>query len=179
LSATSLPRVTPDLALPAVCRPDRSLSTFNFELSTSFSPSLTPFRPLPLRARKPRRINTYETPRKCCIQRTYRIAKTFKCNTYKKHGGWGVLWLTRNPMKDVILFHGAPVTAHETRHLASLARTPPIRPILFHGAPVTGHGTRQEHPFPDTRHSPLPTFLLGRGRQFQRSKNCPILRNFS
>src|SRR5882672_9235831 len=42
------------------------------------------------------RINTYETSRKCCNQRTYRIAKSFRFHTYKKQGGWGVLWLT-NP----------------------------------------------------------------------------------
>src|SRR5260370_14545241 len=29
--------------------------------------------------------NTYESPRKCCKQGTYGIAKPFRCNTYKKH----------------------------------------------------------------------------------------------
>src|SRR6266446_6130347 len=32
--------------------------------------------------------NTYETPRKCCKQKTYVIAKPFRCNTYKKQGGY-------------------------------------------------------------------------------------------
>ena len=31
--------------------------------------------------------NTYGSPRKCCKQRTYGIAKPFRCNTYKKHVG--------------------------------------------------------------------------------------------
>src|SRR5260370_21557705 len=40
--------------------------------------------------------NTYESPRKCCKQGTYGIAKPFRCNTYKKHGGGVQLLLTRN-----------------------------------------------------------------------------------
>src|SRR5882672_3104523 len=35
------------------------------------------------------RINTYEISRKCCKQRTCRIAKSFRCNTYEKTGGRG------------------------------------------------------------------------------------------
>jgi len=31
--------------------------------------------------------NTYGSPRKCCKQKTYSMAKPFKCNTYKKQGG--------------------------------------------------------------------------------------------
>src|SRR5258708_11413973 len=31
--------------------------------------------------------NTYGSPRKCCKQKTYGIAKLFRCNTYKKVGG--------------------------------------------------------------------------------------------
>jgi hypothetical protein len=43
------------------------------------------------------RSNTYDTPRKCCKQKTYGTVKSFRCNTYKKHRGWGSLWLTRVP----------------------------------------------------------------------------------
>jgi hypothetical protein len=32
--------------------------------------------------------NTYGPPRKCCKQKTYGQAKPFRCNTYRKHGGW-------------------------------------------------------------------------------------------
>src|SRR5229473_6111889 len=35
--------------------------------------------------------NTYGSPRKCCKQKTYGLAKPFRCNTYKKHGGGGTL----------------------------------------------------------------------------------------
>ena len=38
-------------------------------------------------ARKPFTCNTYGAPRKCCKQRTYGLAKPFRINTYKKHGG--------------------------------------------------------------------------------------------
>ncbi len=31
--------------------------------------------------------NTYGSPRKCCKQKTYDLAKPFRCNIYKKHGG--------------------------------------------------------------------------------------------
>ena len=109
MSLTSLPRVTPDLALPGVCRSARSLSTFNFELSTSF---FSTFQPSNVQTRSLStthcslptiffRINTYETSSKCCRQRTYRIPKSFRFRTYKKHGGWGVLWLTRHATKHV------------------------------------------------------------------------------
>src|SRR5712692_2346869 len=48
--------------------------------------------------------NTYGTPRKCCKQRAYGLAKPFRCNTYKKHGGEGSrLWLTRNPIGIAVL----------------------------------------------------------------------------
>jgi hypothetical protein len=30
--------------------------------------------------------NTYGSPRKCCKQKTYRLAKPFRCNTYKNSG---------------------------------------------------------------------------------------------
>jgi hypothetical protein len=40
-----------------------------------------------LRPHKSFSCNTYETPCKCCKQKTYDMAKTFRCNTYKKQGG--------------------------------------------------------------------------------------------
>src|SRR6266403_4495015 len=45
------------------------------------------------------RFNTYEPSRKCGKQRTYRKPKSFRCTTYKKHRGEGVLWLTRYSIK--------------------------------------------------------------------------------
>src|SRR5882724_13706292 len=35
--------------------------------------------------------NTYGFPRKCCKQKTYGRTKPFRCNTYKKQGGRGVM----------------------------------------------------------------------------------------
>jgi hypothetical protein len=48
----------------------------------TFSPTLHP--------RKSFSRNTYAPPRKCCKQKTYAKAKSFRCNTYKKQG-WGSL----------------------------------------------------------------------------------------
>ncbi len=44
--------------------------------------------------------NTYGLPCKCCKQKTYGLAKPFRCSTYRKHGGRGWLLLTRDPKKD-------------------------------------------------------------------------------
>ena len=30
-------------------------------------------------------------PRKCCKQKTYSLSKAFRCNTYEKHAGGGIL----------------------------------------------------------------------------------------
>ncbi len=32
--------------------------------------------------------NIYGSPRKCCKQKTYGLPKSFRCNTYKKQGGY-------------------------------------------------------------------------------------------
>src|SRR6266849_7078295 len=54
------------------------------------------------------RFNTYEPSRKCGKQRTYRKPKSFRCNTYKKHRGWGVLWLTRHSVRGVCPVYPEP-----------------------------------------------------------------------
>ncbi len=48
-------------------------------LPLTFSPTV--------RLRKSFSRNTYRSPRKCCKQKTYGMAKPFRCNTYKKQGG--------------------------------------------------------------------------------------------
>src|SRR5712664_2201834 len=53
------------------------------------------------RPRKSFTFNTCELSRKCGKQRTYRKSKSFRCNTYKKHRGEGVLWLPRHPLRGV------------------------------------------------------------------------------
>jgi len=54
-----------------------------------FSPPLRPFtfNLQPLRPPKSCSCNTYGSPRKRCKQKTYGLAKPFRCNTYKKQGG--------------------------------------------------------------------------------------------
>jgi hypothetical protein len=37
------------------------------------------------------RCNTYEYPRKCCKQKTYGLAKRFRCNNLQKTRGEGVV----------------------------------------------------------------------------------------
>src|SRR6266436_6387892 len=44
--------------------------------------------------------NTYGTPRKCCKQKTYGLAKPFRCNTYKKHGGGGPVMVNQQSEMD-------------------------------------------------------------------------------
>src|SRR6266478_1250767 len=111
----------------------------------------------------PFRINTYETPHKCCIQRTYRIAKLFRINTYKKHGGRGVLWLTRNPIRISILlalsFEGSD--QRESKDLSSQPTSGFALPTLFSlFAPRAFHNSFAINLFPtlsqNCRVSPTP-----------------------
>src|SRR5712664_3608920 len=45
-----------------------------------------------VRLRKSFNCNTYRFPRNCCKQKTYCMANSFGCNTYKKRGGGGWGW---------------------------------------------------------------------------------------
>ena len=54
--------------------------------SKTFPSQTVTFSPTP-RRHNSFRCNTYGLPRKWCKQKTYGGAKSFKCNTYKKHGG--------------------------------------------------------------------------------------------
>jgi len=137
LSATSLPRVTPDLALPAVCRPDRSIALSpTSSLSTglprpgrghSSLPTIF-FRPLPLRVPKSRRINTCKSLSK---QTTLTLFRNI--DLQKTWGGGGVM--TNQTCPEACRF-----TGHGTRHLASLRVAQPIRATAL--ARRTGHGLR-------------------------------------
>src|SRR6266852_6151992 len=80
------------------------------------------------------RINTYESSRKCCKQRTYRLAKSFRCNTYEKQGGGEVLWLTRNPIRISVLSD-----RRESKDLSSHA--------MKHVCPESARGGGAEGPF--------------------------------
>ncbi len=73
--------------------------SFNLQVSTfSFQPS---------HSSKSFSCNTYVPPRKCCKQKTYVLAKPFRCNTYKKQGvhpSSQMLFSLLTPSQ--ILFHG-------------------------------------------------------------------------
>src|SRR6267143_2242730 len=62
--------------------------------------------------------NTYESHRKCCKQKTYGLAKPFRCNTYKKPGvppygsEAGSSQLDFNRAKGAV-FHESQVTSHQ------------------------------------------------------------------
>ena len=87
-SATSLPRLTRDLALPAVGRVEGLLSTFSFELLTSFFEFLTPFlstfQPSNLRTFQPRPApNSFPVTLLCNpLQLT-----PYPSHSYKNNGG--------------------------------------------------------------------------------------------
>ncbi len=120
---------------PALCSQPSDLPTFRLSHPVpSYSPTdhcpLTIEAPHTLRSGNPDRVgtahsrfksfscNTYGSHRKCCKQKTYGLVKPFRCNTYKKQGEGGRLWLTRN-LNNFLL---APVT---NRILESGGRTSP------------------------------------------------------
>src|SRR5713226_2881100 len=48
--------------------------------------------------------NTYGSPRKCCKQKTYRMANSFRCNTYQKGAGGALLvWSAECPFVTSLL----------------------------------------------------------------------------
>src|SRR5713101_2322234 len=71
----------------------------------SFHPSQLPSRQQ-VRPRKSFSRNTYGPPHKCCKQKTYGLAKPFRCNTYKKPRGGGrrPTYSHRSPSRRVPLF---------------------------------------------------------------------------
>src|SRR5712692_6346974 len=89
------------------CRVSRALSCSNSHFGThspSDHPGLSWNGDVTYYCFKSFSRNTYRPPRKCCKQKTYSLAKLFRCNTYKKHGGKGSrLWLTRNPIRITVL----------------------------------------------------------------------------
>jgi hypothetical protein len=88
--------------------------------------------------RNPVRSNTYEPPRKCCIQRTYGKPNSFRCNTYKNTGGGGSLSRT------------IPSQTNQLEHSYGLVKARLSR----------RHGSR---PGPSIRSAPIPfwsAFLL-------------------
>src|SRR5260221_11709817 len=63
--------------------------------------------------------NTCEAPLKCCKQRTYNEAKSFRCNTYKKLG-------RESACLCVDLFHR--LGNRSVRFFVAFAQCPPVSP---------------------------------------------------
>ncbi len=80
-------------------RPPRGPST-----SSKIFPSLPVTFLATERPRKSFSCNTYGPPRKCCKQKTYGRAKSFRCNTYKKQGEEGGMFNHHPPDIDVWTF---------------------------------------------------------------------------
>src|SRR5258708_5576410 len=91
------------LPCPANHAPPPRCSSNSFKIfrpvSVTFSPTV--------RLRKSFSCNTYGSPRKCCKQKTCGRAKPFRCNTYKKHGGAGILPVLEFPSRH----QRSPLTA--------------------------------------------------------------------
>jgi len=70
--------------------------------------------------------NTYGSPRKCCKQKTYALAKPFRCNTYKKHAV-GVF----------VPFWNLPPSLHFPFFSHTYVE-PILQPLCFDGLPSNG-----------------------------------------
>ncbi len=115
--------------------------------------------------------NTYASPRKCCKQKTYGLAKPFRCNTYRKHGGGAPI------MVNQALETSRPTSSHAlclSRLCGSSAfRLPYTLPSSVSRNPFVCHsyencrGVYQQFPFwnvlSDWRHDlavSLPSYFL-------------------
>jgi hypothetical protein len=115
--------------------------------------------------------NTYASPRKCCKQKTYGLAKPFRCNTYKKHGGGAAI------MVNQALETSRPTSSHplclRTSVVSSAFRLPYTLPSSVSRNPFVCHsyencrGVYQQFPFwnvlSDWRHHfavSLPSYFL-------------------
>src|SRR5712692_6909892 len=87
--------------------------------------------------RKSFSCNTYGSPRKYCKQRTYGMAKSFRCNIYKKQGGGGPP--TDAPKASV---HTLSDTGHGTHYTG--CRTP-VTSLL---RPCRGYQSLPSQPSP-------------------------------
>ena len=97
--------------------------------------------------------NTYGFPRKCCKQKTYGRTKSFSCNTYKKHGGGGLIVNQKSDegflSRATIGREGPLFTAdarlqgcrHYTRANACDPEGPPLASSLHAGPHLRRYGT--------------------------------------
>ena len=73
--------------------------------------------------------NTYGSPRKCCKQKTYGLAKPFRCNTYKKHGG-SLPFIVPRYNSPIPILELIPFDA--SSFLFNHLREPILQPLPFH-----------------------------------------------
>ncbi len=99
--------------------------------------------------------NTYGPPRKCCKQKTYGLAKPFRCNTYKKHGVGVPVMVNQESDKD-----SWPERPLGAKDLSSDSKIDLSRPwVLFHGSRNTDHASPAcPDPVGVTSHRSAPVF---------------------
>src|SRR6266850_4702837 len=85
------------------------------------------------------------------------MAKLFRINTYKKHGGEGVLSLTTNPRKECY-----PIAQEESRKNQSR--------VTSHQSPVT---SRQSHLLTASSADPYPPARRSEGSPWHRNRPSP------
>ena len=118
--------------------------------------------------------NTYGPPRKCCKQKTYGRTKSFKCNTYRKQGGGGVmvneLISKKAPFNELPCFHAI---AH------SFPQWQLLRCFLFNSFRTLSVATGGAGWSSPISHSPLckPSSPLCLGGIF--SRHCSVLPTFN
>ena len=119
MSATSIPRVTRDLALPAVCRDEGSI-TMPLNPSPSSAPLALPLSchfPFPhfhfLLSLTPLESTLIKYPVSVASKELTESLSPLDSALTKKQGGGGVLWLTRIPQRN-----DAPskFPSHASRH---------------------------------------------------------------
>jgi len=95
--------------------------------------------------------NTYASPRKCCKQKTYGPAKSFRCNTYKKHGGGAAIMVnhaleTSRPTSSPTLCLRASVVSSAFRLPYTLPSSVSRNPFVCHSY-ENCRGVYQQFPF--------------------------------
>jgi len=129
---------------------------------------------------KPLGCNTYGSPRKCCKQKTCAMAKSFRCNTYRKHRGWGRGAFLPSSNFSHVSYHETQVLslhalAHSFAHFCNLAE---FNSFLLKRFPTlcTKHGevggTRQ--PKPNNFGGPALSVTIGRLFVARCKPACPV-----
>src|SRR5260370_13753165 len=79
--------------------------------------------------------NIYGSPRKCCKQKTYGLPKSFRCNTYKKQGGYIL-----TSQRPISLSSGPSSVPYVVTSFTSLLRSPLLAQPYLRPAGEDGGG---------------------------------------